>query len=644
MRLHELHINNFKFFPKQDINSPLLKIEGKNLLVYGENGSGKSTIYWAIYTLLESAFKINEFDVQKYFDRRDSACLINIFAKSNQASFIKMILRDDDGNATEYYLDGNLHSIVANMRNSDIRESCMACDFINYKVLAKLHFTKYENEINLFEWFQDEIFPYLRIPNIDPIISIGDYYKNLEKGPPQVKAFDEIDKWIYPNPSMENHPNEGVRKDFKKYIQFQKKVKNWNNQFSKYIKKLENEANALLASKFGYSFSISLIYSELKFEVNDPWEILVTKIPSIVLRIPKYQNKNDKVLKPEFFLNEAKWTAIGLSIKFAILNDYLSRPAQAQLQALIIDDLLVSLDMNNRDIVLNYLLDHFANDYQIIMLTHDRSLYEFSKRKIDIKGKSKEWISLEMFEDTLSKVPKPYFKPIKSSLQTAIDYFNQHDYPACGIYLRKRVEELLKNLLPNKYAKEPSRDDANVLVYRNLNDLINALQPYCIEENIDYTDLAELKTYKDAILNPLAHNDIDAPFYRRELSVLIEILEILEKIKRGRVVHPPNRNLNFVLNKPDGTYFSVRMKSKENIVLVEENTKAPRVSKFSKCKVSGTDNNGTVVTLEENFDTLKEVYESMCARCGIAPIQDLSRVFNYDGETFDQKLVKLRIT
>jgi hypothetical protein len=40
MRLHELHINNFKFFPKQDPNSPLLKIDGKNLLVYGENGSG----------------------------------------------------------------------------------------------------------------------------------------------------------------------------------------------------------------------------------------------------------------------------------------------------------------------------------------------------------------------------------------------------------------------------------------------------------------------------------------------------------------------------------------------------------------------------------------------------------------------------
>ena len=126
-------------------------------------------------------------------------------------------------------------------------------------------------------------------------------------------------------------------------------------------------------------------------------------------------------------------------------------------------------------------------------------------------------------------------KPLKSSLQTATDYFNQHDYPACGIYLRKRFEELLKNLLPTKYRKEPSKEDPNVQVDRNLNDLINALKPYCLDENIEYTALAELKTYKDAILNPLAHNDLDAPFYRRELKILIEILEKLEKIKRGQV-------------------------------------------------------------------------------------------------------------
>ena len=97
MRLHELHINNFKFYQKQDPNSPLLKIDGKNLLVYGENGSGKSTIYWSIYTLLESAFKINEFDVEKYFVKGTEFGLVNIHAKANQPAYIKMILKDNVG-------------------------------------------------------------------------------------------------------------------------------------------------------------------------------------------------------------------------------------------------------------------------------------------------------------------------------------------------------------------------------------------------------------------------------------------------------------------------------------------------------------------------------------------------------------------
>ena len=48
MRLHELHINNFKFFPKQDTKSPLFKIEGKNLLIYSENGENFACFMFAI--------------------------------------------------------------------------------------------------------------------------------------------------------------------------------------------------------------------------------------------------------------------------------------------------------------------------------------------------------------------------------------------------------------------------------------------------------------------------------------------------------------------------------------------------------------------------------------------------------------------
>lgn len=636
MRLHELHINNFKFFPKQDPNSPLLKIDGKNLLIYGENGSGKSTIYWSIYTLLESAFKINEFDVEKYFKKGTEFGLVNIHAKASQPAYIKMILKDNAGNPIQYFVDGNLHNIVANMRNSAIRESGMASDFINYRVIFRLHNLKHSKENNLFGWFEDEIFPYILIASINSTKSVGDVLKELKRGPTKVKAFDEIDKLVFPNAAMQHHAEEAVKKDFKKFQKYEREVKKWNTKLKAYLQSITTRANEILSQDFQQNFEIKLDYTFSKINVTE--DDLGWEDPIIELKIPKYNGKRNAVKRPHTFLNEAKWTSIGLSIRLAIIEDWTNRPATAQLKALVIDDMLLSLDMSNRDIVLNILLDRYVNDYQLIMLTHDRSFYEFAKRKIDIKGKSKEWIYLEMFEDLLSKTPKPYFKPLKSSLQTATDYFNQHDYPACGIYLRKRFEELLKNLLPTKYRKEPSKEDPNVQVDRNLNDLINALKPYCLEENIEYTALAELKTYKDAILNPLAHNDLDDPFYRRELKILIEILEKLEKIKRGQIIHHPNRNMNFTLNKPDGTFFSVRMKTKESVVLIEEEGKPLRISVFSKCKVSSKSNNGVIDDNEENFDTLMDVYEEMCNRFGIAPVQDISRCFDYHGETFDEKI------
>jgi AAA15 family ATPase/GTPase len=48
-RIKSIPINNFKFFPEFEP----IQIGGKNILLYGENGSGKSSVYWALYTLLE---------------------------------------------------------------------------------------------------------------------------------------------------------------------------------------------------------------------------------------------------------------------------------------------------------------------------------------------------------------------------------------------------------------------------------------------------------------------------------------------------------------------------------------------------------------------------------------------------------------
>ena len=44
---------------------------------------------------------------------------------------------------------------------------------------------------------------------------------------------------------------------------------------------------------------------------------------------------------------------------------------------------------------------------------------------------------------------------------------------------------------------------------------------------------------------------------------------------------------------------------------------------------------------EEQFDTIKICYLEMCARFGIVPSNNLSEVFDYDGQSFYDKLIEV---
>ena len=64
MRIKKVEIKNYKaFYGKNEFN-----VDGKNLFIYGENGSGKSSLYWALYTILECANKEDANEIKKYFD------------------------------------------------------------------------------------------------------------------------------------------------------------------------------------------------------------------------------------------------------------------------------------------------------------------------------------------------------------------------------------------------------------------------------------------------------------------------------------------------------------------------------------------------------------------------------------------------
>src|SRR5690606_1922049 len=100
--------------------------------------------------------------------------------------------------------------------------------------------------------------------------------------------------------------------------------------------------------------------------------------------VTSYLGEPITIYRPQSFLNEAKISAIALAIKLSILkrkfNDRVSIP-----KFIVFDDLMISLDMNNRDKLTDYILNpenELTTKYQVFILTHDRSLFYFLKDKI----------------------------------------------------------------------------------------------------------------------------------------------------------------------------------------------------------------------------------------------------------------------
>jgi energy-coupling factor transporter ATP-binding protein EcfA2 len=512
MKLYELHINDFKFFSKVEENSPLLKIDGKHLLIYGENGSGKSTIYWALYTLLEASLKKNDDDIRKYFKKIGDDSLVNIHSTGKNNTYIKAVLKDDAGNNPKTFRVSRKSRDLSIRGDADVVKSNMATDFINYRVLFQLHNLKHSKENDLWQWFEEEVLPYVKRGD-EPCLN---ELEVLKKGPEKVRNIDG--DYVFPTANLRTSASIEERKDYQKYKTYKQKVKAWNDWLKGFISDITNNANDLIEQEFQYNFKIKLTLETKfpEFDAND--EKIEWVNPKIIISIPEYEGiQNPKIKKPHTFLNEAKWSAIGLSLRFAILDIKLYN---ADLKSLVIDDMILSLDMSNRDVVINLLLNKYANDYQLILMTHDKFFFELSKYKIS-QLRLTNWKYFEMFDVNDGTISKPLIIEGTSKIKKVWSLYHKRELAQAANTLRKATEKLCK-----AYLTTHERLNADYGI-KNLHQMIEAFRTKGAANGLDVNKLTRLLEYKDRILNPNSHYDIETPLFKNELKKAIETVEEL---------------------------------------------------------------------------------------------------------------------
>ncbi|MEA2018224.1 MAG: ATP-binding protein [Campylobacterota bacterium] len=543
-KINKLTLENFKFFNGEEE----FNFEGKNVLIYGENGSGKSSIYWALYTFFQSSLKNND-EIKKYFTTTHTENLTNRFIKEDETSSIKLELIDEDENIDEPMIISETIFDTNKDENTQIQEAMKASDFINFKLLSRLYDFKNPEQIDLFIMFEKEVLNYLFIDDL-----------NLSS------LWNELKIGLDPKPKMSDQS----------YKDFQEKITLFNNYFMSLIPILLRDTNNFLKNDFNENMEISINYQKATY--NDFLPNSTTKrdskttAPNIKLEVKLLNEdiENDIVEKPHTFLNEAKLTAISLSLRFSILKNRLV----SDLKVLVLDDLLISLDMSYRIEVINILEKHFS-DFQLIIMTHDKGFYQLLKRKIS----TQYWNVYELYNQN----DKQCVKEAKSSFEKAKKLLEEKDYEATAHFLRKETEEILKHYLDpdlkyinkefvnlealiNRVKKEIEIDyiksfdkffrtrdidietakkirnfeddtamDGEVKrqLFQARGDLFNLFIKYTEYKDSEVKIFEELKNIKDRVLNPSSHYS-EAPIFRQEIHDAIDLIDRLKNFLNNK--------------------------------------------------------------------------------------------------------------
>ena len=467
MRITKIEIKNFRAFYGEYLID--LYKAGKNLLVYGENGSGKTSLYQALKFFLESSEGAHRFENHQ-----------NIF--NLDEGYIKLHLRADAQSKQDTY---EWSENVKDETNDQLLiEASRAKGFLDYKDLLETHYIHREEEnVNVFKLLVEN----LLVNTINRVTNrtLGEEWESVQQKP---------------------RPRRNAKT---KIAELETEIETFNGELKRRLEILQAKVSEIL-HKFGYNVALDLDFQGITY--NQDKKTLDNQ--EILLKV-KFFDRD--ISEHHRFLNEAKLSAIAIAIYFSTI---LLQP-ESDLKIIALDDVLIGLDMSNRRPVLDILEEDFA-DYQIFLTTYDKTWYEIVKQRTSHGGK---WKAVEFYFRQTDEYEIPVYVEDKAYLNKAIEFLEANDYKACAIYLRTAFEVIIEDFcedkhLPVKYHRDPNKQDSQ--------DFWDAIK---IENQksalLSQSLINDIELYRSRILNPLSHATI-ANIPKKEIEDTVEVVENLK--------------------------------------------------------------------------------------------------------------------
>jgi|APEBP8051072266_1049373.scaffolds.fasta_scaffold01277_3 DNA polymerase III delta prime subunit len=463
MKISKIKIQNYRILSNLELN---LKGDGKHFMLYGENGSGKTALFYALKEVFEGE------DLTK-----------SVFPEAG-------IIPEPEIEIT--VLDEHSTHTFSNRTDSEAElEPALAAankfkGFLSYKNLVPIYSNSL-TRIELFELLINELLSELINPisNVTFKADLSKVEKLLEKSQTS-RRIEEIKK------ILEDTINPGIRT---------------------ILQKTQETANTFLQYFFMH-ISFKFVFEDLKYGRKS------LEGKSIKFTV-KYCNIDlDYAHK---VLNEAKLSAIFICIYLAVIKNY---PIGKSIKVLFLDDIFMGLDLPNRLPFLKFLKKEFIDcdetaRYQIFLTTYDKSWFEMARLYLG----TDDWVYPELFCQQQGDQDREYciFRGEQGFLENAKLHFRQGDLKATAVYLRTEFERILKTYcvdesIPVKYVFNSSELKSQ--------DFWNSITN---QTNLSPEVISEIELYRNIILNPLSHADWSKPAYRSEIEKAIKSVEELPK-------------------------------------------------------------------------------------------------------------------